>query len=362
MTRLAAGHRVFYFEEPVFDEGGHSCFEAYKDELHEVYVITPRLPEGLSASEAQDQQALILGSVLQFYAIRDYVAWHYSPMTYALSQHLNPLCRVYDCMDELSNFLFAPPALKENEAALLQKSDVVFTGGNSLYQAKKKFHNNIHCFPSSIDKAHFKRAREIRLSAAKEPEDQASIQRPRIGFFGVIDERLHIEMLRELAAQRPSWQFILIGPVVKIDPRSLPRQDNIHYLGAKPYTELPQYLAGWDIAMMPFVLNASTEFISPTKTPEYLAGGVPVIAPSIRDVVNPYFGLGLISIADTTRQFIKAAENILGNGMPKKWLEQVDQFLADLSWDRTVAEMARLIEEAIQQKSILSDKKTTSYV
>jgi UDP-galactopyranose mutase len=261
-------------------------------------------------------------------------------------------------MDELSAFLFAPEALKENEARLIDRADLVFTGGNSLYLAKKHLHKNIHCFPSSIDKDHFRTARGGR----NEPLDQMGIGCPRIGFFGVIDERLDIDLLKEVAEARRDWQFVLVGPIVKIDPATLPQAPNIHYMGQKPYTELPAYLSGWDIAMMPFANNASTKFISPTKTPEYLAGGKPVIAPSIADVVHPYGELGLVAIADTARDFIQAAEGILRRGASEQWLQRVDCYLKDLSWDNTVAGMRALMEKGLRKKMISSIQKPASYV
>jgi UDP-galactopyranose mutase len=361
MTRLAARRRIFFIEEPVYDAAGSMYIEARKDDLSDVNIITPHLGAKIGEDEARLQEIMIVQTVLRFFAIRKYVLWHYSPMSYPVSAELTPLYRVYDCMDELSNFLYAPPELKENEAALMSKADIVFTGGNSLHQAKRGQHSNIFCFPSSIDKDHFGVARQLRITGGEEPEDQQSIGGPRIGFFGVIDERLNVDLLREVAVLRPEWQLILIGPVVKIDPATLPRRDNIHYLGARPYKDLPGYLAGWDIAMMPFAQNASTEFISPTKTPEYLAGGVPVIAPSIRDVVHPYFDLGLVLIADTAREFVRAADGILTMGMPKVWPERVNNFLSSMSWDLTVADMERLIDEGIANSAIYSSQNNRYY-
>lgn len=363
MTRLSAHHSIYFIEEPVFDAVHGSYFTTSRDAGHKVFVIIPHVSTGLEPAELIRIQQELVESIIDFYGIKKYLVWHYSPMSYAFSMHLHPLYRVYDCMDELSNFLFAPSCLQENEAALLRKADIVFTGGHSLYETKKSSHANIFSFPSSIDKTHFGKARELRRSGEQEPADQRAIAAPRIGFFGVIDERLNIAMLRELAELRPAWQFILIGPVVKIDPASLPCKKNIHYLGPKHYGDLPRYLAGWDIAMMPFALNASTEFISPTKTPEYLAGGVPVIAPSIRDIVTPYFHLGLVSIADTPEDFIRAGERILACGMSPAWREKVTDFLAGMSWDQTVTDMTRLIEEGIRQWSISStNNNMVSYV
>jgi glycosyltransferase involved in cell wall biosynthesis len=362
MTRLSVQHRIYFIEEPVLDAKDTYYFKVYKDEVAEVNVITPHFPPGLEAASLLDAQNTVVKLILDVYSISKYIIWHYSPMSYAFSHELRPIYRVYDCMDELSNFLFAPAELKQNEAALLSSADIVFTGGHSLYEAKKSLHASIFCFPSSIDKSHFGKARELRVSGQEEPADQRPIPSPRIGFFGVIDERLNIDMLLELARLRPAWQFILVGPVVKIDPASLPRAENIHYLGPKSYGDLPRYLAGWDIAMMPFALNASTKFISPTKTPEYLAGGVPVIAPSISDVVTPYFHLGLVSIADTAAEFVYAGEQILAHRMPPAWREKVNDFLGEMSWDQTVADMSRLIEEGIRHHTSSSTNNIASYV
>jgi UDP-galactopyranose mutase len=261
--------------------------------------------------------------------------------------HLQPLVTIFDCMDELSAFKFAPPELIENEKRLLEKADLVFTGGQSLYEAKKEKHKRVFAFPSSIDAAHFKQARNIEA----EPEDQKSIARPRLGYCGVIDERLDIGLLGEAAKMRPDWKFIMIGPVVKIREEDLPRHENIHYLGGKNYQELPAYLSGWDVALMPFALNESTKYISPTKTPEYLAAGKPVVSTPIRDVIRPYGELGLVHIAETAEEFIAACEKALQEDSGKR-IEQADEFLSQISWDKTWSAMAGLIDEAISPKGI----------
>jgi UDP-galactopyranose mutase len=230
----------------------------------------------------------------------------------------------------------------------MKRADVVFTGGLSLYLVKKDKHHNIFPFPSSIDKKHFISARSFQT----DPEDQRHIKHPRLGFFGVIDERFDRELISEAAARRPDLQFIFIGPVVKIDPEELPRGENIHYLGSKSYNELPRYLSGWDIAIMPFARNESTRFISPTKTPEYLCGGQPVISTSIADVVNPYGQKGLVRIADTPESFISAAEELISMSCDdyNKWLEEVDEFLEGTSWDNTYTAMEAQIGKCIENK------------
>jgi glycosyltransferase involved in cell wall biosynthesis len=263
-------------------------------------------------------------------------------MALEFSDHLAADLVIFDKMDELAAFRFAPPKLRTLEQALLDRADVVFTGGASMHRAAAHRHGNIHCFPSSIDAAHFGAARGGGLP---DPADQAGIARPRIGFFGVIDERFDIELLAETAARKPDWQFVMIGPVVKIDPASLPRRDNIHWLGAKPYAELPAHLAHWDIGWMPFAINESTAFISPTKTPEFLAAGLPVVSTGITDVVTPYGDEGLVEIASTADETTAAIARLLA--APRgDWLARVDARLAQGSWDRTWAAMKSLIDAA----------------
>jgi len=284
--------------------------------------------------------------------------WYYTPMALHYSDHLNPSLIIYDCMDELSAFKFAPPELKKLEARLFESADLVFTGGYSLYQAKKHLHHNIHPFPSSIDKAHFQSAR----LCGKDPSDQFNIPHPRFGFYGVIDERFHVSLINELSLLRPDWHFIFIGPVIKIDPALLPVRENIHYLGSKNYKELPAYLSGWDVAILPFELNESTRYISPTKTPEYLAGGKPVISTSITDVVSPYADLGLVHIADTAEEFIIEAEKIFKGNNKSEWEKKVDKYLLNISWNKTWHDMTELIEEALEKRLKVKTKKEVIYV
>ena len=279
-------------------------------------------------------------------------------MAMAFTRHLEPLVTVYDCMDELSLFAGAPPSLKACEAELFKRAELVFTGGQSLYEVKRNQHPNVYAFPSSIDKAHFAQARNFEA----DPLDQVDIPHPRLGFFGVIDERMDLELLAGIAEARPNWHLVIIGPVVKIDPAILPRHKNIHYLGGKNYQELPDYIAGWDVALLPFARNESTRFISPTKTPEYLAAGKPVVSTSIRDVVNPYGQMDMVYIADTVAQFITAIETALNQNSDPSWLAKVDTFLAQTSWDSTWEGMIQLVESVIYPRKDRTTKIQNSEV
>jgi UDP-galactopyranose mutase len=260
-------------------------------------------------------------------------------MALEFSRGLTSSATVFDCMDELSAFHGAPPELLKHESELLNRADLVFTGGQSLYEAKRERHRRVYAFPSSVDVPHFRSARREKA----DPGDQAGIPHPRLGFFGVVDERMDLALLDAVAASRPDWHLVILGPCVKIDPATLPRRANIHYLGMKKYEELPAYLSGWDVALLPFAKNDSTKFISPTKTPEYLAAGRPVVSTSVRDVVRPYGDQGMVYIADGADGFVQAIEQALAPP-PPGWRERVDHFLSDMSWDRTWAEMSSLID------------------
>jgi len=346
LIRCAHERRVFFIEEPIFAPGQAARLDVSLRDSG-VCVVVPRLPEGLSEEEIHAAQRALLDHLFAECKIRDYLLWYYTPMAVAFTHHLSPIGVIYDCMDELSAFKGAPPALRERERELLDRADVVFTGGQSLYEAKRDQHPNIYAFPSSIDAPHFAQARSL----SEAPPDQAEIPHPRLGFFGVLDERLDIDLVKGVALARPDWQLILIGPVVKIDPADLPRLPNIHYLGSKNYKELPAYLAGWDVAMLPFARNESTRFISPTKTPEYLAAGKPVVSTSIRDVVRPYGEKKLVRIADTVEDFVAAVEAALGESeCCQSWLLEVDSFLAQTSWDQTWMQMMEKIESAINSR------------
>lgn len=344
MSRFAEAGRVIFWEEPAaaLPEmepalGIRTCAETG------VIVVTPSLPETLSAAERDET----LKSLLDSYLAGEqgpFVRWYYTPMMLPFSRHVAAAATVYDCMDELANFRFAPAELLTLERELIATADVVFTGGYSLYEAKKDLHPNIHPFPSSVDRAHFGQARAMDAV----PDDQGSLPRPRFGFYGVIDERMDLDMVAAVADAHPEWSIVMVGPVVKIDPADLPHRPNIHYLGGKKYEELPVYLGGWDVALMPFAINDSTKFISPTKTPEYLAGGRPVVSTPITDVIRHYGDLESVFIADGTEAFIKGCEDALAlvrSG--DAWLNEVDLKLANLSWDITHARMTGLVHEAI---------------
>ena len=350
LTRCAADRRVFYIEEPVHDGDAEPRLELQRS--GGVTVVVPHLPPG----EAQPQVLRrLVDELIVAEGIERYVLWYYTPMALGFTAHLRPEAIVYDCMDELSAFANAPAELKMREADLLRRASVVFTGGQSLYEAKRHAHANIHPFPSSVDVAHFAQARWI----TEDPADQAAIPRPRLGFFGVIDERMDLELLAGIASARPDWHLVMLGPVVKIDPGTLPAHPNIHYLGSKTYDALPHYIAGWDVALLPFARNEATRYISPTKTPEYMAAGKPVVSTSIRDVVRPYGQQGLVRIADSVEAFVEACEAALVEDASSR-LRRSDVFLRQTSWDGTWTRMRHLLDSACTTTTTITTTTTTA--
>ncbi len=349
MSRFSREVRVFYIEEPVFSDAETDFWQTRTAANCEVQIMVPLLTHNQTEESVDQRLKSLMHQLILDYQLSNYLVWYYSPMMLEFSDALNPAAVVYDCMDELSAFKGAPPELIAAERRLLGMADIVFTGGYRLFEAKKSLHRNIFPFPSSIDKAVFAPARNQK----EDPADQRPIGHPRLGFFGVIDERFDTVLVKELAESKPDWQLVLIGPVVKIDPADLPQLPNIHYLGIKDYKQLPGYIAGWDICFMPFAINASTEFISPTKTPEFLAAGKRVISTPIHDVVHPYGDKGLVGIGANAAAIQQIAEEYLQQTDHSEWLMAADSFLADMSWDKTFSEMLDRIETVLSAKSIV---------
>lgn len=350
LSRFARSMRVIYWEEPVDVGAGETPFLNVRSggEGMNLTIIVPHLPEGMPEDAREATLQRLLDAHLASHKGR-LISWYYTPMMLPFSRHLDADLVVFDAMDELSKFRFAPPKLLELEQELIDMSDIVFTGGSSLYEAKKDRHANVHCFPSSVDRAHFTKAR----SGLFDPADQEDLPRPRFGYYGVIDERFDTALLDRIAELRPDWSFVMVGPVVKVAPEDLPRRPNIHYLGPKTYKELPAYLAGWDVALMPFAMNESTEFISPTKTPEYLAGGRPVVSTPVKDVVRHYGQLEGVKIAADAESFVAACDEALKLSRDPEggWLAEADLMLSSSSWEVTFARMSGLVDELLAERT-----------
>ena len=348
LSRAARDYRVVFFEEPVLlpQSAGASATARLNCRItaEGVLVATPALPSGLDPAAADATQRALLDKLLAELANPLAVVWYYTPMAISFAGHLQPDVTVFDVMDELSAFEGASPRLALLERRLLKRADLVFTGGRSLHDAKRRMHRRVHLFTSSVDAAHYRAARNG-PGPGGEPADQAGIPHPRLGYFGVIDERIDYRLLDTLARSRPDWHIVMIGPTAKIDPADLPRHPNLHWLGMKAYADLPDYLAGWDVGLMPFALNEATRFISPTKTPEFLAAGVPLVSTPIPDVVSEWQKDGLVLIADGPAAVVTAVDTLLVTAK-QPWQDRVDHHMSRMSWTTTWTQMRCLIEEA----------------
>ncbi|MDI1310345.1 MAG: NAD(P)-binding protein [Methylotenera sp.] len=350
LSRLAEHYQVIFIEEPVFDN--RDCFFSTSTPVPNVTVCTPHVPvqaHGFHDDYLPYMKTLIAELVEDF---EDYVVWFYTPMALPLLQGMNPSVVIYDCMDELSAFANPPKQLLQRENALLGIADIVFTGGPSLYNAKKERHNNVHCFPSSVDVIHFQQA----LDRNNGHPAQHAISGPKLGFYGVIDERFDADLIAYVAKAHPEWQIVLVGPIVKINPSILPRQANIHYIDQQPYQALPQFLAGWDVCLLPFALNESTRFISPTKTLEYMAAELPIVSTPIKDVIDLYGSA--VAIAETHQDFVLACEKLLAETEYAKQqrIENMRGIVAQTSWESAALSMHEMLQKLICPDEIYPDE------
>jgi UDP-galactopyranose mutase len=353
VSRLAQQRPVIFIEEPVYtsssEERNTWRLERPDRNIAVCRPYTPVDAPGFDGAQMPDLLAMTR-RLLAWRGIGPHVAWLYTPLALPLARELLPDVMVYDCMDELSAFRGASPSLAPRERELLAEADVVFTGGPSLHRAKKGLNANTRCFPSSVDAAHFGRAL---TSGLEDPADQAGLPRPRLGFFGVIDERLDADLLGALAAAEPDWQIVIVGPVAKIDPASLPQAPNLYYLGAKTYGELPAYLGGWDVCLLPFARNAATRFISPTKTLEYMAAERPIVSTAIRDVAEPYGDV--VHVAESADEFIDACRRALRSDPIDRLarVARMREVVAHTSWDATVRAMSEEIDRLSRRRPFM---------
>jgi UDP-galactopyranose mutase len=350
MSRLALERPVLFVEEPAVRKG-NPVLEV--EQVSEgVRVARPFLAMEDTAFGPSQHSLLVslLREQLEEDGWRRFVAWLHTPMAVRVAKALHPEAIVYDCMDELSGFLGAPPEIRAMDKEMLAAADVVMTGGPSLWKAKRERHSFVHCFPSSVDVEHFAIAAKGKES--NDPPDQRGLPRPRLGYCGVIDERMDLDILRALAAQRPEWQIVLVGPVAKIDPESLPQAPSLHYLGQKPYEELPAYLAGWDVALIPFARNSATEYISPTKVLEYMAAERPIVSTPITDVAEPYGDI--VHLGERPDEFVRACERALEASTIEHAARRARarRVLNRTSWDDTARRMEEIVQSITQELTV----------
>lgn len=345
MNRFGRTRQIFFFEEFIPTDHHTPYLEYHPYSGTEIVSVRPRIPHWWDEAQRNDGLKHLLDLLLRLNRVSKPILWFYSPQMFTFARHVDASAVVYDCMDELANFRFAPPGLKELEAELMARADLVLTGGSSLYQARKNQHDNIHLFPSGVELGHFRTVRGDIVPEA----GMVALPGKKLGFYGVIDERIDLPLLAKLARSRPDWSIIMVGPLAKIGQHDLPQAPNLHFVGPRAYADLPSCLAAWDVALMPFAINEATRFISPTKTPEYLAAGLPVVSTPIVDVIATYGDVEAVYIADTAEAFVAACEKALATDMAPL-LPEVDRKLASMSWDETHRRMNDLLDEAIERR------------
>jgi glycosyltransferase involved in cell wall biosynthesis len=348
LSRLARSRDVLFIEEPLFlDDASRPALERTMPNPG-VHRVIPRLPASYRDSEAAAHLA-VRALLLELVGPRGELAhrfeqpiqWFYSPMSApSMLGAFNESAVVYDCMDELSQFRFAPAELVPRERYLLARADVVFTGGRALAESKARFHDNVHFFGCGVDAQHYAAARDARTVV---PPELAALTTPIMGYVGVIDERLDYALLAALAELVPDASLAMVGPIVKVDPRDLPRRPNIHYLGQQDYQHLPAYVKGFDVCLMPFALNRATEFINPTKTLEYMAAGKPIVSTPVPDVVRNF--TPIVTVAETAHAYAAAVREAIQAPDPRLLQQGLER--AQLSsWEHITDEMSHLMESA----------------
>ena len=333
ISRMSDSMKILMVEEPVpFD--ANQAGTANLIEIHaNLHVLQPKV-NGI------EEIADVLDAYLDSKSVP--FGWFYSAAFSPLLSTIRFQTIIYDCMDELALFKGAPQQLIDQEKYLLANADIVFTGGKSLYESKSKMHENVYCFPSSVDESHFATA----LNGIEIPADVAHLTKPIVGYFGVIDERIDLDLIAETARLMPEVSFVMIGPLAKIGENDLPREQNLHYTGMRKYDELPHYLKAFDIAMMPFALNDATKYISPTKTLEYMAAGKPIISTRITDVLRDYSDC--VKFADDAPEFASHIAQLLRERDKLSTISQYRDILDRTSWDATASKMLGLIKSFAQ--------------
>lgn len=340
MSRLSKKYKILFIEEPDQPGEGRSenSFEV-KQVSENLTVFTPFLKWDNWKTMCREYIPLLQRHIED---LENTLFWFYSPFYVHVLQYLTPSLSVYDCMDELAAFKNASPNLPDYECQLLDKTHIVFTGGKSLYEAKKHLHPSVYCFPSSVDCSHFERAMDQETVI---PEDLASLNKPVVGYYGVIDERIDFSLLQQVSQTLPDVSFVMIGPFAKIERQDAAQAANIYYYGKRVYELLPNYLKGIDVAMMPFVIGPATRYISPTKTLEYLAAGKPIVSTPIHDVVRDY--QEVVGIASDAEEFSRRIKDYLQESDEEKAkrLTALRSVMEKTSWEQTVLQMDKIITD-----------------
>ncbi len=356
LSRLSKNHRVLFVEGPFVDEGDFTpCFKLHDvPDYPNVTVLQSHFPSSrwhdgawVDAERRRLLKEALAGPLQGQFA--QPVQWFYDPMAVtSFSGYMNEIATVYDCMDQLSQFKFAPPELVSREKTLLLGADVVFAGGRKMWEDKRKTNSNSHFYGCGVDVGHFGKARK---TTTEIPADLQELREkgPVLGFFGVVDERMDYELFAKLADSHSDWQIAIVGPFAKVNPDELPHRENLHYLGGRDYSQLPAYTKGFDVCLMPFARNAATEYINPTKALEYMATGKEIVSTDVPDVVSNF--AEVVKIASTHEEFLALCEKALAEP-DKEAIETGLRMAVGNTWDAIVAKLEVHIEKALLTKAL----------
>lgn len=338
MSRASRCYPVWFFNPPVI--GAKQDLLKTTADVQNI-SIGDIFTAAKNEKEANAALSLLMDDFIKTSFIEPFALWYCGPAAIEWTRNLNALVTIYDCTEHIT----ASPKLSALEQELLRKADLVFTSGQSLYQDKFAQHPHVFSFPNSVSTEDFAAAKH----KYQDPEDQKHIPHPRLGYFGRINERIDFALIKELAELRPDWQVIFVGPLETANEK-LPRAKNLHFLGEKAYEQLPAYLAGWDVALVPFISSEYTKFLNPEKTAEYLAAGTPVVSTEIPDMLRPYACKRLVRVAGSVEEFIESCQISMDSGHPVNQ-QTIDDFLRHTSWDETWAKMQICIDDMVRLKT-----------
>ena len=247
-------------------------------------------------------------------------------------------------MDEFSSFSDAAPEVRRCEEALLAKADLVLVCSSKLLVAKKRLNPRTFLVTHGVDYAHFRSATNLGMPIA---DELRGLQRPILGFHGLIADWVDLRLVAELAKLRPDWSIVLVG---KADTNlsAIEGLPNVRYLGHRPYARLPEYLRGFDVALLPFVLNELTASSNPLKLREYLAAGLPVVSAPLPEAQR--FG-SLVRTATTAAEYAHHVDDLVKVGSLGPSADRSAR-VAGEAWEHKIEEIAQLLGSEVKAVSV----------
>jgi glycosyltransferase involved in cell wall biosynthesis len=353
---LAKGHRVCYIECPGLraPKGSGRDLKKIWSKLARFFRGARSVEEGLKvrtllqvplhrfALVRRLNQALIVATLRWLMwreRIRRPIAWFMVPHLSSVVGRLGERLSVYYCIDDYSALPDVnEEAVRAMDEELTRKADLVFVASDTLLDQKSALNPNTHVSPHGVDYDHFACAQDDRLPV---PADAAGMARPVVGFFGLIERWIDLDLVDFLAERRPTWTFLMIGRVAVPD-EELPRRPNIHFLGKRPYAELPAYGRAFDAAIIPYRLTRQVLHANPIKLREYLAMGKPIVSVSTPEI-DKY--ADVVRIADSREEFLAGLDELLARAPTEAEVRERMGRVAPESWDARLRGVLGIVDE-----------------